>query len=141
MESFTPLSAFIGGTLIGVAAVLLFALNGQIAGVSGILGGLVTRRDEEVSWRVLFLAGLTGGALAFRVATGDAVPVTIQASVPALVVAGLSVGYGTRLGGGCTSGHGVCGIARLSVRSLVATGVFMATAMLTVFVARHVLGG
>ena len=140
---FTPFSALIGGALIGAAAVLLFLVNGRIAGVSGIAGRLldpdIYRRRDEVMWRVLFLAGLMIGAGAYSLWR----PVTIQieGSTELLTIAGLLVGFGTQLGSGCTSGHGVCGIARLSPRSIVATLVFMASAMVTVFIMRHVVGG
>lgn len=140
---FTPISALIGGALIGSAAVLLFLLNGRIAGVSGIAGRLLDReihnRREEIAWRVLFLVGLVIGAGVYSLW----MPVTIHlnASVGLLTIAGLLVGFGTQLGSGCTSGHGVCGIARLSPRSIVATLVFLASAMITVFIMRHVVGG
>jgi hypothetical protein len=141
MENFTPVSAFLGGTLIGLSATLLFWLNGRIAGVSGIVGGLLTARGDDVGWRVVFAVGILLGTLGFRAASGDAVSPTMVASVPALAFAGLLVGYGTRLGSGCTSGHGVCGLARLSVRSLVATLTFMLSGFVAVFLVRHVLGG
>lgn len=140
---FTPLSALMGGALIGASAVLLLLVNGRIAGVSGIAGRLldpdIHRRRDEVVWRVLFLVGLMIGAGAYSLWR----PVTIQieASAGLLTVAGLLVGFGTQLGSGCTSGHGVCGIARLSTRSIVATILFIASAMVTVFVMRHVVGG
>jgi hypothetical protein len=141
MENFSPVSAFAGGILIGVSATILLWLNGRIAGVSGILGGLVSAGRDDLAWRAVFLGGLILGALGFRVASGGAVPVAIATPTPVLVVAGLIVGYGTRLGSGCTSGHGVCGMARLSSRSIFATLTFMLTGFITVFVARHVLGG
>ena len=140
--NFTPISALIGGALIGSAAVLLFLLNGRIAGVSGIAGRLldadIQRRRDEVAWRVLFLVGLMIGAGVYDL--WRHVSIQIEASVEVLILAGLLVGFGTQLGSGCTSGHGVCGIARLSPRSIVATLVFMASAMITVFVMRHVVG-
>lgn len=141
--NFTPISALIGGALIGSAAVLLFLLNGRIAGVSGIAGRLLDReiqnRRDEIAWRMLFLVGLVIGAGVYSLW----MPVTIHVNAPVglLTIAGLLVGFGTQLGSGCTSGHGVCGIARLSPRSIVATVVFMASAMITVFVMRHVVGG
>jgi uncharacterized membrane protein YedE/YeeE len=141
IENFTPWSAFIGGILIGSAAVLLLGLNGRIAGVSGILGGVVSDPVSglgESAWRLAFLLGLILGAQA--VALIQPVALEIAASWPALIVGGLLVGFGTRLGNGCTSGHGVCGIARLSPRSLVATGIFVLTAMITLFVVRHLIG-
>jgi uncharacterized membrane protein YedE/YeeE len=144
MENFTPLSAAIGGALLGIAVTILWAFNGRTAGVSGIFGGLYPPRRGEVLWRLAFLAGLPAGA-----AIGAAFAPRILAEVPptlpevgmapvVAVVAGLLVGVGTRISGGCTSGHGVCGLARLSRRSFVAVGVFMATAVLTVYVVRHV---
>lgn len=140
MEHFTPANGFVGGVLIGLAATLLLVANGRIAGVSGIAGGLLSAARGEAAWRILFLLGLWLGALVYRVARGEWFPVEIGASWPTLVVAGLLVGFGTRLGGGCTSGHAVCGIARLSKRSIVATLIFMGTAIVTVFVTRHVIG-
>jgi uncharacterized protein len=139
MENFTPVSGLIGGLLIGLAAALLLLLNGRIGGVSGIVGGLLAPKSPDAGWRAAFVAGLLLGALAYVLATGGMVLVTMQASLPVLVVAGLLVGFGTSLGSGCTSGHGVCGIARLSKRSIVATSVFFGVAMLTVFLTRHAL--
>jgi uncharacterized protein len=139
MENFTPVSGFIGGLLIGLAAALLLLLNGRISGISGIVGGLLAPKSSGAGWRVVFVVGLLLGAFIYMLATGGAIPVTMQASVPVLVAAGLLVGFGTRLGSGCTSGHGVCGIARLSKRSIVATSVFFGVAMLTVFLTRHVI--
>ena len=139
MENFTPVSGLIGGLLIGLAATMLLLLNGRLSGISGIVGGLLAPKSSDVGWRVAFVVGLLVGAFAYVLATGSALAVTMQASVPGLVVAGLLVGFGTRLGSGCTSGHGVCGIARLSKRSIVATSVFFVVAMLTVFLTHHVL--
>jgi uncharacterized protein len=119
--------------------VLLILLNGRIAGISGIVGGLLARKGSEVGWRTVFIAGLLLGAFIYMLATGGALPVYIQASLPVMVIAGLLVGFGTRLGSGCTSGHGVIGIARFSKRSIVATLVFFAMAIITVFVTHHVL--
>jgi hypothetical protein len=141
MTTFTPVSAVAGGLLIGGAAVLLLALNGRIAGVSGIAAGLVSPTvPGERAWRALFLVGLILGAAGY-VALGGALPPPRQGFPPALLVAaGLLVGYGTALAGGCTSGHGVCGLARLSPRSLLAVVVFLAVAMATTAVTRHLLG-
>lgn len=139
METFTPVSGFIGGMLIGLAATLLLVANGRIAGISGILGGVVKPVRGNVAWRVLFIVGIWLGALAFWLARGEVIPMRIEAGWPTLIVAGLLVGFGTRLGSGCTSGHGVCGLGRASKRSIVATLVFMVTAIATVFVTRHVL--
>lgn len=138
MESFTLVSGFIGGMLIGLASVLLLWLNGRIAGISGIVGGMLSQRGGEFGWRAIFVAGLLLGAFGYTLAAGG-LAVTIPASIPVLVVAGLLVGFGTRLGSGCTSGHGVCGIGRLSGRSIAATATFMAVAAATVFVVYHVL--
>jgi uncharacterized protein len=139
MENFTPVSGLVGGLLIGLAAALLLLLNGRISGISGIVGGLLAPKSSDAGWRAAFVAGLLLGAMAYMLATGDAVLVRMQASLPVLVLAGLLVGFGTRLGSGCTSGHGVCGIARLSRRSIVATSVFLGVAILTVFLTRHAL--
>jgi uncharacterized protein len=132
------LGGLIGGALIGLAAVLLLAFNGRIAGISGILGGLITSTSRgERFWRLAFLFGLIAGAGLYVFVRG-ALPLELQAGPMTLLVAGLLVGAGTRLGSGCTSGHGVCGLARRSPRSLVATMIFMVTAALTVFLTRHV---
>ena len=141
MEHFTPVSALLGGLLIGGAAVVLMAFSGRIAGISGIVGGLLAPRTGEVAWRVLFVAGLLAGAWLAGPLLGAPVPAGPAAGPVVIVAAGLLVGVGTRLGGGCTSGHGVCGLARLSTRSLAATALFMAAGMATVYVARHLLGG
>ena len=139
MENFTPVSGLVGGLLIGLAAALLLLLNGRISGISGIVGGLLVRNSSEAGWRAAFVAGLLLGASAYVLATGEAVLVRMQASLPVLVAAGLLVGFGTRLGSGCTSGHGICGIARLSKRSIAATAMFFGVAILTVFLTHHVL--
>jgi uncharacterized membrane protein YedE/YeeE len=141
MANFTPLSAAIGGVLIGLSAVLLMLLTGRIAGISGIFGGLLNLRGEDKGWRIAFIAGLIlAPIIAGAVGYGMAQP-KLPANWVIIVVAGLLVGFGTRLGGGCTSGHGICGIGRLSMRSIAATIVFMATAVITVAVTHHVLGG
>lgn len=140
MENFTPVSAVIGGILIGLSAVCLMALNGRIAGIAGIVGALTGAGGSEIGWRLAFIIGLIAGPFAVLAARGALPAVVIDASWPALVAGGLMVGFGTRLGNGCTSGHGVCGLARLSARSLVATAVFTAAAMATVTVARHGFG-
>lgn len=141
MEQFTPVSALCGGALIGLSAALLLLANGRIAGISGIVGGLLTPAAEGLPWRGAFLGGLVGGAVVARFAGGGPAELTMVTSPAGLVVAGLLVGVGTRVANGCTSGHGVCGVARLSPRSLAATGTFMLTGALTVFTVRHVLGG
>jgi uncharacterized membrane protein YedE/YeeE len=139
VENFTPISGLIGGLLIGVAAALLLLLNGHISGISGIVGGVLIPKSSDAGWRLLFVVGLLFGAFSYMLATGGTLAVRMQASVPVLVAAGLLVGFGTRFGSGCTSGHGLCGIARLSKRSIVASAVFFGVAMLTVFVFRHVI--
>jgi uncharacterized membrane protein YedE/YeeE len=138
-SAFTPWSAAIGGVVIGIAAALLVLVNGRIAGISGIVGGMLRPRDGDVAWRFAFVAGLLLAPLAY--ATFAALPsVTIEAGYPVLIAAGLLVGIGTRFGGGCTSGHGVCGLSRLSPRSLAATVSFMAAGFVTVLVVRHAIG-
>ena len=141
MENFTPYSALIGGALIGLSAALLLFLNGRIAGISGIVGkALFPEQRGDVGWRLFFLAGLVLGPLVSRLIDGNAVLFRIETSLPVLVIAGLLVGYGTGLGGGCTSGHGICGLARLSPRSALATVVFMVVAGITVYIVRHWIG-
>ncbi len=139
IENFTPLSGLVGGVLIGLAAAMLLLLNGRLSGISGIVGGMMAPKTSDVGWRAAFIVGLLLGPFIYILVTGGALLLEMQASVPVLVVAGLLVGFGTRLGSGCTSGHGVCGIARLSKRSIVATAVFFVVAMLTVFLTRHVI--
>ena len=137
MENFTPVSAIIGGLLIGVAATLTLWTNGRIAGISGILSGAMFPQQQDGLWRLLFIAGLMLGGATYALASGGLELVT-QASPLMTVAAGLLVGFGTRLGSGCTSGHGICGIARFSQRSFVATGTFMLAGIITVYVVRHV---
>ena len=139
MENFTPVSGLIGGLLIGLSTVLLILFNGRIAGISGIVGGLLATKGPEIGWRAVFVVGLLIGAFVYMLATGVALPVNIQASLPVTVIAGLLVGFGARLGSGCTSCHGICGIARFGKRSIVATLVFFITAIITVFLTLHVL--
>jgi hypothetical protein len=140
-SGFTPFAGLLGGALIGLASALLLLANGRIAGVSGILGRSFFPARGDLAWRLAFLAGLPlGAALATRLA-GDAHGFSLTASPALLVAGGLLVGFGTQLGSGCTSGHGVCGIARGSRRSIVATLVFMAAGAVTVFLVRHVLRG
>lgn len=137
MSSFTPISALIGGGMIGLAAALLLLLNGRIAGVSGILGGLLDgRAGGEKGERIAFIAGLLGGPLLAGFAWRWP-QATVTASIPLLIAAGLLVGFGTRLGSGCTSGHGICGVARLSPRSLAATVLFILAGMAAAYAARH----
>ena len=135
---FTPWASLAGGALIGLAAALLVLLNGRIAGISGVLGGLLAPARGDVAWRVAFIAGIVLAPLAYLLFS--VWPATqIDASWGELVAAGLMVGVGTRYGAGCTSGHGVCGLSRFSLRSLVATLVFMAAGFATVFVLRHLI--
>jgi len=139
MTEFTPIPSLLGGLLIGIAAVWLMAANGRIAGVSGMLNRLLPPdRDGSAPERVAFIAGLIVAPVAY-VAAGGALVQTVTSNVSLLVIAGLLVGFGSTLGSGCTSGHGVCGLSRLSVRSLVATAVFMSAGIATVFLTRHVL--
>jgi uncharacterized membrane protein YedE/YeeE len=140
MDNFTPVSALVGGALIGTAAALLLVLNGRIAGVSGILGGLLQPQQREIGWRFAFLIGLLLAPMAYATFGGTLPAVALDASPRVIALAGLLVGFGTRLGSGCTSGHGVCGIGRASPRSLVATATFIAAGILTVLVTRHLLG-
>ena len=136
MNAFTPLTAWIGGVLIGLAAAMFVLFNGRIAGISGILGGLLRPKSGDVGWRLAFVIGLMAAPLAYQLF--DALPASrIAASDTLLVIAGLLVGVGTRYGAGCTSGHGVCGLSRLSARSLVAILLFMGAGFITVFVMRH----
>ncbi len=138
-HEFTPWSALAGGALIGLAAALFVLLNGRIAGISGVIGGLFKPVKGDVAWRAMFVLGLVAAPWVYALLAALPKP-RIDASFAALVAAGLLVGVGTRYGSGCTSGHGVCGLARLSPRSLVATVAFMAAGFATVFVIRHGLG-
>jgi uncharacterized membrane protein YedE/YeeE len=140
MDHFTPISAILGGLLIGLAATLLWLANGRIAGISGIVGALPSVRPDDRGWRIAFLAGLILAPLGYAALAGPPA-VQLDAAAPVIVVGGLLVGFGTRLGGGCTSGHGVCGLARLSPRSMVATALFMAAGFNTVLLTRHLAGG
>jgi len=140
LNHFTPLSALIGGLLIGTAATLFVLFNGRIAGTSGIVGGLLRPLAGDVAWRIAFVLGLLMAPLLYRL-NAPLPTLQIDAGYPLLIVAGMLVGIGTRYGAGCTSGHGVCGLSRLSPRSGVATAVFMSAGFVTVFVIRHLLGG
>jgi uncharacterized protein len=140
MMNFTPVSALAGGALIGLSAAILMLATGRIAGISGIIGGLFGTGRAEATWRVAFVVGLVAGAGIAGVA-GFAPSIEIGAAWPVVVAGGLLVGFGTRLGSGCTSGHGVCGIARLSRRSILATLLFIAAGAAVVFVVRHLLAG
>ena len=134
-----PWASLAGGILLGLSAILMLLLNGKVAGISGILAGLLKPKSADFSWRLLFVVGLiSGGVWAASVYT-TAVPIVYSSSIMMLAVAGFLVGVGTRLGNGCTSGHGICGIGRLSKRSIIATCVFMGVAALTVFLRLHVM--
>jgi len=141
LENFTPVTALLGGLLIGVAATLSLWANGRIAGISGIVSAAITTDQGDRAWRVLFLLGMLCGALVFALVRGEAAELDLQVGPILTVAAGLLVGFGTRLGSGCTSGHGICGLARFSRRSFTATLVFMVTAIITVYLTRHLLGG
>ena len=136
---FTPWSSLAGGLLIGVATAMFLLFNGRIAGISGFLGGLLRPVVGDIGWRMAFLLGLLGGQLVYGLAA-PLPTVRIDAELTTLVVAGLLVGVGTRYGSGCTSGHGVCGLSRLSPRSIVATASFMLAGFVTVFIVRHLIG-
>ena|SRR5271170_6462963 len=141
MANFTPISAAIGGALIGLSAVLLMLFNGRIAGVSGILGGLLKTQISDRAWRVAFIVGLIAAPLVAGLA-GYTVPMPkLPGSYVTVAIAGLLVGFGTRMGNGCTSGHGICGIARLSPRSIAATMIFMTSAIVVVALTHHALAG
>lgn len=140
MTEFTPVASLIGGIMIGLAATLLMAFHGRVAGMTGIMGGILPPIAPDWPWRAAFLAGAIAGPFLF-VASGGVVPFAVPVSTFALLVGAFIVGVGVTYGSGCTSGHGVCGMARLSPRSIVATVVFMITAFITVFVTRHLLGG
>ena len=138
--SFTPMASLVGGMMIGVAALLLMLLHGRVMGISGILGGIVRpAARDDVPWRLLFVAGALLGPLAVIYLVGRPVDVVPVASGLVLPVAGFLVGLGTAIGSGCTSGHGICGLARLSMRSAAAVGMFMITAVVTVYIVRHVV--
>jgi uncharacterized membrane protein YedE/YeeE len=141
MANFTPVSAAIGGALIGLAATLLMLFTGRVAGISGILAGCLDFGAADRSWRVAFIVGLVlaplvGGFVGYPIPSPQ-----MPDSWSVIIVAGLLVGFGTRLGGGCTSGHGVCGVARLSIRSIAATAIFMATAVVVVALSHHLFAG
>ncbi len=141
MTDFTPLTSAFGGFLIGLSAVLLMALHGRIAGLTGIVAGIVPPLAGDWQWRAAFLAGAILAPIGYIAVTGASIGFAVPVSTPMMIAGGLIVGMGVTYGGGCTSGHGVCGLARFSPRSLVATMVFMAAAFVTVFVIRHVVAG
>lgn len=138
--SFNPLQALMGGSLIGIAAATLWICNGRVAGISGIIGRMLGNKTTDIAWRAAFLFGLIASPLIYQIAAP--LPfIQIDASMPTLIGAGLLVGIGTRYGSGCTSGHGICGVARLSPRSIVATLTFMASGFATVYITKHLLIG
>lgn len=138
-NNFTPMTALAGGALIGVASAVFVLFNGRIAGITGILGGLLRPKLRDIGWRLAFIIGLVAAPFIWLL-FAPLPAIQIDASNTLLAIAGLIVGIGTRYGSGCTSGHGVCGISRLSPRSIVATLAFMATGVITVYIVRHVLG-
>ena len=137
-SSFTPWSALIGGVIIGIAAAMLALLNGRVAGISGIVGGLMRPSFPDLTWRAAFVAGLLVSPILYAM-VATLPPIDVESGYPVIVIAGLLVGIGTRYGAGCTSGHGVCGLSRFSLRSVVATAVFMLAGFATVYVVRHVI--
>lgn len=142
MTEFTPVLSLIGGAIIGLATVALMAFHGRIAGINGIVSGLLARpATSDWAWRAAFIAGMIASPLAILLATGQMPQITVPVEPVFLVIGGFLVGIGASLGSGCTSGHGVCGMSRLSMRSIVATLTFMATGLITVYVMRHVIGG
>ncbi len=137
-NSFTPWPSLIGGLILGFSTLIFILVNGRIAGISGILGGLLTPTKNDTWWRIAFIAGLMMAPWIYRL-FASLPEIQITTNYPILVLAGLLVGFGTRLGSGCTSGHGICGLSRLSPRSLAATGAFMAAGFITVFIVRHLI--
>ncbi len=140
-DNFLLVAGLAGGAAIGLGAAVMLYFNGRIAGISGILGGLLQKVSSDTVWRLAFLLGMPAGVWLTTLLRGTPLTIELNASPLLLIIAGVLVGFGTRLGSGCTSGHGVCGLARLSPRSLAATGTFMAVAAITVYVMRHVVGG
>ena len=140
MHNFTPFASLLGGMLIGLSASAMLLLDGKIAGISGILAGVLKPVRGDTLWRICFLGGLLAGGMLLRIFLPTAFDFGIIRPFPMLIIAGLLVGFGTRLGSGCTSGHGVCGISRLSPRSLVATATFIFTGALVVYLVNHLMG-
>ena len=138
--NFTPFAALFGGALIGLSAALLYLFKGRIAGVSGIFGGILIPTKADLSWRVVFIAGIIIGGFIWHLITGEGKNITAAVEPLWIVIGGIIVGVGTTLGSGCTSGHGICGISRFSLRSILATLTFMATGFISVFIIRHLLG-
>jgi uncharacterized protein len=140
MEHFTPVSALLGGLLIGLAAAILLLFNGRIMGVTGITGGVLQPQRQDLLWRLLFLGSLAIAPVLYSMVTAKPILIEVTGSLPILMIGGFLVGLGACVGSGCTSGHGVCGLGRLSKRSLVVTVTFMITSFATVFVMRHMIG-
>lgn len=140
MHNFTPLSGLLGGALIGLATALLMVLTGRIAGISGIFGGLLSLKASDRGWRLAFVAGLLAAPLLAALGGASLPMPAMPANLAVVAIGGLLVGVGTRMSGGCTSGHGVCGTARLSIRSITATAIFMVVAIGTVAIVRHGFG-
>jgi len=140
LENFTPITALLGGALIGLSASLLLLLNGRMAGISGIMNGLFSSPIKEEVWRGLFLFGLILGAFIFQSFSESGIPLRQNYPLWAIIIGGFLVGFGTRMGSGCTSGHGICGISNFSIRSITATMTFMASGMITVYLLKHVTG-
>jgi uncharacterized protein len=141
MENFTPVPSLIGGLMIGLAAAGLLLCDGQVAGISGIVAGVLRPVRTEIAWRLCFIAGMLAGGVALRIYMPHAFTFTVARSAGAIALAGLLVGFGTRLGNGCTSGHGVCGVSRLSPRSISATLTFIAVGAAVVYLVNHLFGG
>jgi uncharacterized membrane protein YedE/YeeE len=141
MDQFTPFASTIGGVFIGLAASVMLLLHGKIAGISGIVGGLLQPRAGDVSWRLLFVAGLVLGGTALAFVWPAALTDTLVRSPVTVLFAGLLVGFGTRMGNGCTSGHGVCGLTRFSPRSAAAVATFMTTGAITAYITQQLMGG
>jgi uncharacterized membrane protein YedE/YeeE len=141
MENFTPITALVGGALIGVSAVFLMAFNGRIAGISGVFSGTVFAEQGDKLWRIFFVIGLLIAPLIYTLMTGTKPVFEMTSNWLLIIVAGLLVGIGTRLGSGCTSGHGVCGLSRLSPRSMASVAIFMSAGMATVALTRFWIGG
>ena len=141
MENFTPVESLVGGIVIGIAALVLLRFYGRIAGISGVFGGLFPFNTGETLWRLIFLAGLFTGGVILSFLHADAVTFELAYSNPAVILSGLLVGVGSRMGNGCTSGHGICGLGRLAPRSMVAVLTFMATGILTAIVVHQIFGG
>lgn len=140
MENFSPVSSFLGGMLIGLSILFLFLFNGRIAGVSGIMSGVIFNNKSDRLWRMVFLLGLVVGPFLYQYFGSQTFIPRENYPLALLILGGIFVGFGTRLGSGCTSGHGICGIARLSMRSIIATLVFMVSGMATVYLIKYVLG-